>query len=421
MKRRGPTGLSRFQPAQRGARGMRILATAMLAGMAAVFIAATGLTEIHPAWGFVRAFAEAGLVGGIADWFAVTALFRHPLGLPIPHTAIVPRNKDRIGDALANFLKDNFLTPSVVARRMREVDVAGAVGRFLSQPPGEGRLRRGASRLLADILESLDQERLGGMVKAALAERMRRIDIAPLLGQTLEAAITEERHVPMVDGIVTWAGRTLDANEDLIRAMVHERAGWILRMAGLDEKLADAIVDGLRRLTIDMAVDPVHPLRAKAEEGLARLAAGLQSDPEMMAKVEDWKNDMIENEAVSAWLGGVWEKGRAGLLKGARDPDAALAGKFGEALRQLGETLQKEPRLKAAINQFARRATVGVVASYGDGIVKLVSETVRSWDARTISDRLEGAVGRDLQYIRINGTLVGGLVGLFIHTIEMLT
>ncbi|HYN47181.1 MAG TPA: DUF445 domain-containing protein, partial [Allosphingosinicella sp.] len=359
------------------ARGMRALATAMLAGMAAVFVAATGLEHIHPAWGFVRAFAEAGLVGGIADWFAVTALFRHPLGIPIPHTAIVPRNKDRIGDALANFLKDNFLTPSVVARRMRNLDVAGAIGRFLSQPPGEGRLRQGASRLLADILESLDQERLGGMVKAALAERMRRIDIAPLLGQTLEAAITEERHVPMVDSIVTWAGRTLDANEDLIRDMVHQRAGWILRMAGLDEKLADAIVDGLRRLTIDMAVDPHHPLRAKAEEGLARLADGLRHDPETMAKVEDWKNEMIENEAVSAWLGGVWEKGRAGLLKGARDPDAALAGKFGEALRQLGETLQKEPGLALAINQFARRATVGMVASYGDGIVKLVSATVR--------------------------------------------
>jgi uncharacterized membrane-anchored protein YjiN (DUF445 family) len=412
---------TRAQPAQSGARGMRALATAMLAGMAAVFIAATRLDHLHPAWGFVRAFAEAGLVGGIADWFAVTALFRHPLGIPIPHTAIVPRNKDRIGDALANFLKANFLTPSVVARRMQGLDVAGAIGRFLSQPPGEGRLRRGASRLLADILESLDQERLGGMVKAALAERMRRIDIAPLLGQTLEAAITSERHVPMVDGIVTWAGRTLDANEDMIRDMVHQRAGWILRMAGLDEKLADAIVDGLRKLTIDMAVDPRHPLRAKAEEGLARLAHGLQHDPETKARVEDWKSEMIENEAVSAWLGGIWEKSRTGLLKGARDPDAALAGKFGEALRQLGETLQEEPRLKAAINQFARRATVGVVATYGDGIVKLVSETVRGWDARTISDRLEGAVGRDLQYIRINGTLVGGLVGLFIHAIEVLT
>ena len=405
--------------APNNARGMRALATAMLAGMAAVFVAVSGLAEAHPAWGFVRAFAEAGLVGGIADWFAVTALFRHPLGLPIPHTAIIPRNKDRIGATLAQFLKDNFLTPSVVARRMKRVDVAGAIGRFLAQPPGEGRLRQGGSRLLANILEALDQEKLGGMVKAAVAGRMRAIDVAPLLGKTLEAAMTEERHVPMVDGIVTWAGRTLDANEDLIRNMVHQRAGWILRMAGLDEKLADAIVDGLRRLTIDMAVDPHHPLRAKAEEGLARLAAGLQSDPEMRAKVEAWKNEMIDNPAVTDWLGGVWENSRAGLLKGARDPDAALAGKFGEALRQLGETLQQEPRLKDAINQFARRATVGAVASYGDGIVTLVSDTVRAWDARTVSDRLEGAVGRDLQYIRINGTLVGGLVGVALHTLEV--
>jgi uncharacterized membrane-anchored protein YjiN (DUF445 family) len=402
-------------------RPMRALATAMLAGMAALFVATTGLEAQHPAWGFVRAFAEAGLVGGIADWFAVTALFRHPLGIPIPHTAIVPRNKDRIGDALASFLRDNFLTPTVVARRMRNLDIAGAVGRFLAQPPGEGRLRQGGSRLLADILEALDQERLGGMVKTALAQRIRSVEIAPLLGQTLEAAITSERHVPMVDSIVSWAGRTLDANEDLIRDMVHQRAGRFLRMVGLDEKLADAIVDGLRKLTIDMAVDPDHPVRAKAEEGLANLARNLQSDPDTRAKVEAWKSDMVENEAVSAWLDGVWEKARAGLLKGARDPDAALAGKFGEALRQLGETLQAEPKLKAALNQFARRATVGIVASYGDGIVTLVSDTVRSWDATTVSDRLEGAVGRDLQYIRINGTLVGGLVGLVLHTIEVVT
>ena len=412
--------LSRFNPTQRGARGMRVLATAMLAGMAALFVAATGLTDIHPAWGFVRAFAEAAMVGGIADWFAVTALFRHPLGLPIPHTAIIPRNKDRIGDTLAAFLRDNFLTPTVVARRMREVDVAGAVGRFLAQPPGEGRLREGASRLLADILESLDEEQLGGMVKSAVAARMRAIDIAPLLGRTLEAAMTEDRHVPMVDSLVAWAGRTLDSNEDMIRRMVHERANWILKLAGLDTRLADAIVDGLRRLSIDMAVDPDHPVRAKAEEGLATLAWKLQHDPETRSKVEAWKAEMIDNPAVSDWLGGLWEQSRAGLLAAARDPDAALAGKFGEALRQLGQSLQKEPRLARAINQFARRAAAGIAASYGSGIVTLVSETVRAWDARTVTDRLEAAVGRDLQYIRINGTLVGGLVGLAIHTAEVL-
>src|SRR4051812_46895362 len=238
---------------------MKSGATGLLAFTAAVFLVTFALPD--ETWvGYLRAAAEAGMVGGLADWFAVTALFRRPLGLPIPHTAIIPRNKDRIGETLASFLRENFLIPSVIARRMRQVDVAGAIGRFLANPAPEGRMREGASRLLADLLESLDQERLGGMVKSAVSARMRSLEIAPLLGKTLEAAMTEERHVPLLDAIVTWAGRTLDANEDIIRAMVHERAGWIMRLAGLDEKLAEAIIDGLRRLSIDMAVDPDHPL-----------------------------------------------------------------------------------------------------------------------------------------------------------------
>jgi uncharacterized membrane-anchored protein YjiN (DUF445 family) len=404
-----------------GIRQMRIIATGMLVAMAGLFVLANAYDEGRPWLGFVKAFAEAAMVGGLADWFAVTALFRHPLGLPIPHTAIIPRNKDRIGAALAAFLRENFLVPKVVARRMRSVDVAGAIGRFLANPPPEGRLRQGGSRLIADLLESLDQERLGGMVKSAVATRIRSLEVSPLIGQALEGAITEERHIPILDGIVTWAGRTLDANEDLIRNMVHERAGWIMKLAGLDEKLADAIVDGLRRLTIDMAIDPAHPLRAKAEEALATIAWDMRFDPDMQAKVEGWKNEIIANKAVTDWLGGLWETSRAALLRAARDPEAAMAGRFGEALKQLGETLQQDERLNKAINQFARRLVVGTVATYGSGIVTLVSETVRGWDARTITGRLENAVGRDLQYIRINGTLVGGLVGLIIHTVEVLS
>jgi uncharacterized membrane-anchored protein YjiN (DUF445 family) len=302
---------------------------------------------------------------------------------------------------------------------MRKIDVAGAIGKFLTNPPGEGRLRQGASRLIADVLEALDQERLGGMVKGAVASRMRAMEVSPVLGQTLEAAITSERHVPILDSIVTWVGRTLDANEDLIRAMVHQKAGWIMRLAGLDEKLAEAILDGLRRLTIDMAVDPHHPLRGKAEEAMAQLAWDLQYDPAMRAKVEELKAEIIGNKAVGQWIDGLWEKARAGLLDAARNPDATMAGKFGDAIRQLGTTLQEDVHLKAAINQFARRAVVGAVASYGAGIVALVSDTIRGWDAKTITGRLEGAVGRDLQYIRINGTLVGGLVGLLIHSAEV--
>src|SRR3954454_6961140 len=415
------SGRSRFSPAQGGVRGMRIVATGMLVAMAGLFFLANSLDETQPAWGYVKAFAEAAMVGGLADWFAVTALFRRPLGLPIPHTAIIPRNKDRIGETLASFLPENFLIPSVIARRMRSVDVAGALGRFLANPAPEGRMREGASRLLADLLESLDQKRLGGVAKSAVAARMRSLEIAPLLGKTLEAAMTEERHVPLLDAIVTWAGRTLDANEDIIRAMVHERAGWIMRLAGLDEKLAEAIIDGLRLLSIDMAVDPDHPLRGKAEEGMERLAWGMQHDPELQGKVEAWKNEIIANPAVTDWVGGLWENSRAGLLRAARDPQAAMAGRFGEALRQLGETLEQDAGLKRALNQFARRAVVGGVATYGSSIVKLVSETVRGWDSETITGRLENAVGRDLQYIRINGTLVGGLVGLLIHAAEVWT
>jgi uncharacterized membrane-anchored protein YjiN (DUF445 family) len=387
--------------------------------MAGLFVLANSLDELHPLWGYAKGFAEAAMVGGLADWFAVTALFRRPLGLPIPHTAIIPRNKARIGEALAQFLRDNFLTPSVVARRMRRIDVAGAIGRFLVAPPGDGRLREGATRLAADVLEALDQERLGGMVKGAVAGGMRSLEVSPLLGQTLAAAIDDERHVPILDSIVTWAGRTLDANEDLIREMVHERAGWIMRLAGLDERLADAIVDGLRRLSIDMAVDPYHPLRTKAEEGLAKLASDMVNDPELRGRVEEVKDEIIANKAVTDWIDSLWERARTSLLRSARNPEEAMAGRFGDALRQLGTTLQENAHLKATINQFARRAAVGAVARYGTGIVTLVSDTIRGWDARTVTDRLEGAVGRDLQYIRINGTLVGGLVGLLIHSFEV--
>lgn len=400
---------------------MRRVATAMLVVMALLFLASRAPEARHPAWGFVQAFAEAAMVGGLADWFAVTALFRHPLGLPVPHTAIIPRNKDRIGDTLAIFLRDNFLTAHVVARRMRRLDVAAVVGRWLANPVGgQGRLRHGASRLAASLIQSFDQQRLGGMVKGAIANRLRSTEVAPLLGQAIQAAIAEDRHVPLIDGMIRFVARAADANEQVIRAMVHDRAGSILRWTGLDETLANKILDGLRKLADDIAADPQHPLRAKAEEGLAKLAADLQSDPALQARVEQFKEDMIGNPALQRWLDGMWERSRAALLRLVRDPDRAMAGGMGDALRQLGETLQRDPRLARTINRFVRRAAVGMVADYGDAIVRLVSDTVRGWDARTITGRLENAVGRDLQYIRINGTLVGGLVGLCIHSIDVL-
>ena len=411
--------LARFNPAQPGAAGMKAAATGLLIVMAGVFIVARQYEAAYPWLGYVKAFSEAAMVGGLADWFAVTALFRHPLGLPIPHTAIIPRNKDRIGEALANFLRENFLIAPVVARRMRNIDLAGAAGRFLQAPRGEEtRIRQGASRLIADLFESLDDERLGGLVKSSIANRIRNMEVSPLLGHALASAINEDRHVPMLEAAIRWTARALDANEGLIREMVHKRANWVLKLASLDTKLADAIVDGLRKLTADMHTDPAHPVRVKVEEALAQLANDLQTKPETRERVEAMKLELLENRSVSLWLDTLWQKGREAIIRAARNPDAAMAGKLGEVLKSMGQSLEKDARMKSAINQFARRAVSGMAASYGSSIVKLVSETVRGWDARTITARLESAVGRDLQYIRINGTLVGGLVGLTLHALD---
>lgn len=400
-----------------------MVATAMLALMAALFVIARTQEAASPAWGYLRAFAEAAMVGGLADWFAVTALFRRPLGLPIPHTAIIPENKDRIADTMAGFLRDNFLTPAVVARRMREMNLARAIGDFLAEarPAGPGRIRAGAANLLADLLESLDPERLGNQVRGALARQAERIEIAPLLGNALAAAIAEDRHRPLLDTAIRWAGMTLEANEELVRRMIHQRANALLRWTGLDERLANSVMDGLYRLLAEVLVDPDHPLRAKVEEGLHSLAHDLAHDPAMRARVEAIKREMLANPAVADWWMGVWEKMRHALIDMARNPDAApnaaMAGQFGGALSGLGEALRDDPALQMQVNRFARRTAVGLASRYGGQIVTLVSETVRRWDARTVTSRLENAVGRDLQFIRINGTLVGGLVGVTIHTL----
>ncbi|MEO6580124.1 MAG: DUF445 domain-containing protein [Sphingomicrobium sp.] len=410
-----------FNPSQPGTRGMKLAATGLLVVMAAVFVAARLFEPNYPWLQWIKAFAEAGMVGGLADWFAVTALFRHPLGLPIPHTAIIPRNKDRIGEALASFLKENFLIAPVVARRMRNIDLASAAGRFLQAPQGEEtRIRQGASRLIADLFESLDDERLGGLVKGAISSRLRQAEVAPLLGHALASAINDDRHVPMLEAAIQWTARALDANESLIREMVKKRTNWVLKLAGVDARLSDSILEGLRKLTIDMHTDPAHPVRLRVEQALADLANDLQTKAETQARVEDLKRQLLDNKSVGLWLDTLWQKGREAMIRAARNPDAAMAGKLGDVLKSMGQSLEKDQRIRRAINQFARRTVAGLAASYGSSIVKLVSETVRGWDARTITNRLEAAVGRDLQYIRINGTLVGGLVGVLLHALDAL-
>jgi uncharacterized membrane-anchored protein YjiN (DUF445 family) len=408
------------------ARTTRLVATGLLVAMACLFALARTMLSApgaSPAWGYLRAFAEAAMVGGLADWFAVTALFRHPLGLPIPHTAIIPENKDRIADSLAGFLQSNFLTPQVVARRMAGLDVAGAAGTFLASPRSggeQGRLAAGAASLAADILESLDREKLGGMAKQALRQQIDRVDLAPLLGQMLHAMIADGRHLPLIEALLAKTAQTLEANEALLRSLIHERANALVRLVKLDERLANTILDGIYKLLAEAVVHPDHPLRMKIVEGLEQLAHDLVEDQAMRARVESMKAEVLANPAFTDWLDALWERARVGLLAAVRGGTAggALSGQIGVALADLGRALQTDRRLALLVNRFARRTLVGVASRYGSQIVQLVSETIRRWDARTVTARIEGAVGRDLQFIRINGTLVGGLVGLGLHVLD---
>ncbi len=406
------------------ARRMRIFATGLLLFMAAAFVVLRRVSVLHPEWsgplGYAIAFTEAAMVGGLADWFAVTALFRHPLGLPIPHTAIIPDNKDRIADSMATFLRDNFLTPQVVARRLRGFNLAAAAGGFLANPAREeqSRIRAGAANLLGDVLESLDPEQMGGMVKAGLRRQIEKVEAAPLLGQMLSNAIADRRHLPLLESVLRKIGEAIEANEPMIRDMIHQRANTIMRWTGLDERLANGVLDGAYRLLAEVIVQPDHPLRARIDEALTRLADDLRNRPETQAKVERIKTELLENPAVGAWLDSTWERTRSALLKAVRNPDKALSGALGESLAQLGLALGEDARLQYMVNRFARRTLVGVVSRYGGEIVRLVSETVKRWDSRTVTDRIEGAVGRDLQFIRINGTLVGGLFGVCIHVVD---
>ncbi len=400
---------------------MRLAATLLLLAMACVFAAATWWHDAHLALPWIKAFTEAAMVGGLADWFAVTALFRRPLGLPIPHTAIIPSNKDRIGDSLAVFLKENFLTPSVVARRLEDFDMAGAAARWLSadRPPAADRDKRGFGPLIARIIEALDQKVIGDLVRDAATDKLRALALSPIVADGIDATLDKGRHEPLIDAALNWGLRTLDDQESTIRGMVAEKTNWLLRLINVDAKVSSSLLSGLRKLLSEMANDPQHPLRRRIVESLRSYAFDLRHVAETQATIEGFKDDLIANPAMGLWLHGLWDSARAGIVKGLNDPSKAQSGKLGEAMKALGLRLGEDAVLRSAINLHLRRAALGLVNDYGGEIVSLVSDTVRGWDAGTVTAKLETAVGRDLQFIRINGTIIGGLVGLGIHAVTV--
>ena len=395
---------------------MRLIALGLLVVMAAVFVGASLLalrwSDGAPALGYVRAFAEAGMVGGLADWFAVSALFRHPLGLPIPHTAIIPRNKDRIGEALGRFMADNFLSGPVLEEQLRRLELARWGGDWLRRPRTARRVAARLAFILPDALAALPPGILAQAAASVLRSALKAVPAAPAAAAVLDFLWRDGRVQPLLDEALHGFAGYLQAQPETIEVQVRgQLPRWAPRW--VDRVLAERIGSGLVDLLEKMR-DPAHPWRRELEGFALGLAERLRTDPELQARAETLKTELLT---------GLGRGGGAGLLSGletrllvaAPRGSPQLARTLERLLLALGTWLAEDHDVQARINAGARWAATHVIAPRRALIGRLVARVVAGWDGSSVAEKLELQVGRDLQFIRINGALVGGLAGVAIY------
>jgi uncharacterized membrane-anchored protein YjiN (DUF445 family) len=401
-----------------GLRRMRTVATGLLVLMLAVFAACWKLETRYLALAYLRAFAEAGMVGACADWFAVVALFRHPLGLPIPHTAILPQNKQRIADALGGFFVRHFFDSTEIGARLDRIDVAGWLSSRLCDPENVRTLVAWSRELLPPAIELLGASQLRGVSREIIKGGIDSIAAAPLLGRLLAVLRAQGQHLAAFDYGLKTAIDFIGNNRSSLRQNVSERAsrwlpGWV------DAKLADMLLDGVLD-TLAAAGSPDHPWRRDYEEFLGAWLARLAEDPVVYEQCERVKEDLLDAKLVDDYLAWLASETEARLKPDGGVESAAAAVASERILTTVGEAIGNSDSIKEAINRSARRLVMNAVLPHRDEIGLYVSDVVAHWDNKTLVERLELAVGKDLQYIRINGTVVGGLVGLLLYAITRL-
>lgn len=396
---------------------MRLLAGALLVVMSLVYFWAALNHAQGPAWGYVRAFAEASMVGGLADWFAVTAIFRRPFGLPIPHTGVIPRSKERIAQALGDFVAVNFLAPNVVAERLAKQDIAGALARQIADPLAARRIADGVLDALPALLALIEDEAVADFIRRQAAQLAGSEHLAAAIGRGLKLLTEHGRHQPLIDAGLVEAFRALEQNEDAIRAQVRSRTGWIWRLVGLDARASEALIGAIEDTLRDMARDSEHPARRHVTELLSRLSYDLEHAPKLRADIQRMALEFVHHPALGAYAGDVWR----GLKQALRDSAnaeptrAALA----KAIQRFGQALADDTDTQEALNRRLRSFFAELAGRHGRDASALIADTIRAWDSKTVVAKLEQNVGPDLQYIRINGTLIGGVVGLAIHQITL--
>jgi uncharacterized membrane-anchored protein YjiN (DUF445 family) len=366
-------------------------------------------------WRFVRAFAEAAMVGGLADWFAVTAIFRHPLGLPIPHTAVIPKNQDRIAEAVGRFIADNFLKPELVAERVKDKDLSEALGKWLAEPAQSTALAGGLVSAVPALLDALDDETVAAFLREQATQAAEGASVAPAFGSVLEALAEQGRHQAILDALLKQGYRLLEDNQELIRDRIRGRSGWLMRFVSADKKVADTVINAVNDLLYEVASDRAHPVRQQLNSMVTEFADDLRRDPDLQARVGSWLQDAAKHPSVAGAVEAGWVEFKAALRRDCASPDGRLRAWMQNALTNLGAGLVREHHVREALNVRLRGLLVQLAARHGEDVARLVSETIRKWDSQTIVDKLEINVGRDLQYIRLNGTIIGGIVGLVLH------
>jgi len=397
-------------------RKTRMLATGLLVAMAVVFLVATLLLPRYPLLSFVAAFAEAAMVGALADWFAVTALFRSPLGLPIPHTAIIPRNKDRIGDSLSDFLEHNFITREIIREELRAIDFAGAAAAWLARPENSRALSRQVVRSVPSLLRAVEDEDVRLFIQRRLTAALENTQFAPAAAGILSVLVAGNHHQALFNHMIGVAASALEHNKDYIRWKIHENSPRWLPKA-VDDRVYLRLLNALQS-TLDEMRDEDSEWRLRFQRVTDDFITQLRTSPEYEARLDALLSDVLGHPLVRTYTLDVWHDIKARLEADAASPDSHLAARLEQTFSAFSNELLREERVQKKLNQWIRLFATEAIVSRRETIADLVARVIRKWDAQTMSRKLELHVGRDLQYIRINGTLVGGLVGLVLHAVS---
>ena len=398
---------------------MKRRATGLLVVMAVVFAVAHLLQPDHPWLGYVRATAEAAMVGGIADWFAITALFRHPLGIPIPHTAIIPTRKDRIGRTLGNFVQHNFLTGEVLGAKLRALAPSRRAAEWLRRPENSRAIARHVAAALRSASEVVKDEDVHALLERSVIEPLKQRPVAPLLVRGLTVLTANDRHQQLLDRVVAGLARVLEENEALIRARIHEESPWWVP-GFVDDRVHARVIAGIERTLLEVSTDPAHPLRRQFDALLTDWIVQLQESPAAIARADAVKQQLLDHPtsrelSASLWAGVKRMLDRRAAPRSDEPPDPLERG-----LIALADGALEDEALLAKLDGWIVAAVLRVVEQHRHEVGTLIHHTVSSWNPEETSRRLELVVGRDLQFVRINGTLVGGLVGLGLYTLTRL-